>query len=328
MTTLKVYKLRFISPLHISDNRDDYSVSVRNISSDTMYASLTACLAKLGETIPADGDIGFAISSLFPYYQKNEDSDPIFFLPAPLRTKHLNLKDPSIAKKIKKVAWVDSKFYSELLQGNDLIGNEDNYKFVKDVFFTDEDINTDFICADLMQRACMPARNGHEDTVPYFMERLSFRDCAGFYFIVIGDTENLDKAIALLSKEGIGTDRHVGNGFFEYSNDEITLDLPEEAAHVISLSMYLPEDEDTLKEMLDSDYVAYNIVRRGGWITTYPYGSFRKNVVYMITEGSILNSVSNDVSVKGRIVDLGPRDIVTHPIWRCGKSIMLPVKCN
>ena len=53
-----IYKLHFTSPLHIGDARDDYSVSLKTIASDTMYAALTSCLAKLGESIPPKGDLG------------------------------------------------------------------------------------------------------------------------------------------------------------------------------------------------------------------------------------------------------------------------------
>lgn len=327
MATLKIYKLRFTSPLHISDSRDDYSVSLRNIASDTMYASLTACLAKMGEAIPADGDLGCAISSLFPYYQKLKESAPVYFLPMPLRSRPYKLNDQTKAKALKKVAWVDSTFYSDILRGEDLVCNGDQeMSRIKKAYYTDKEIDPDFVCAELMQRAAMPCRTGHENTVPYFMERISFKDESGMYFICAGNSAMIDKAIALLSKEGIGTDRNVGNGFFDYSTDEIEVNLPKESSGVVSLSMYIPESNDEMVHLMASDNVAYNIERRGGWITTYPYTTLRKNVVYMITAGSVLSHSVNDVTVMGRIVDLCPEDLVKHPIWRCGKSIMLPIK--
>ena len=51
------YLLHFPGPLHISNTRDDYGVSLHTISSDTLYAALTATLAKMGKNIPADGVI-------------------------------------------------------------------------------------------------------------------------------------------------------------------------------------------------------------------------------------------------------------------------------
>ena len=73
------YLLHFPGPLHIGDVRDDYGVSLKTISSDTMYAAITATLAKIGETIPEDGNLGCTISSLFNMqrlhqYQKTKES--------------------------------------------------------------------------------------------------------------------------------------------------------------------------------------------------------------------------------------------------------------
>jgi hypothetical protein len=75
--TFLIYKLHFTTPLHLGDARDDYSVSLKSIASDTMYAALTACLAKIGKEIPPDGDLGFTIRKpgnfLFPQaLQKNK----------------------------------------------------------------------------------------------------------------------------------------------------------------------------------------------------------------------------------------------------------------
>ena len=53
--TYKRYKLHFTSPLHIADRHEDESISLKTIQSDTLYAALTSCLAKTGETIPEDG---------------------------------------------------------------------------------------------------------------------------------------------------------------------------------------------------------------------------------------------------------------------------------
>ena len=87
MATFKVYKLQFSSPLHISNQHEDDDVSQKTILSDTMYAALTSCLAKIGKTIPEDGDLDFTISSLFPYYQRDEESRPIYFLPMPFSSQ-------------------------------------------------------------------------------------------------------------------------------------------------------------------------------------------------------------------------------------------------
>ena len=73
MATFKIYKLHFTAPLHISDQHDDLGNSQKIIQSDTLYAALMSCLAKNGEIMPEDGELGFTVSSLFPYFQKGSD---------------------------------------------------------------------------------------------------------------------------------------------------------------------------------------------------------------------------------------------------------------
>ena len=108
METLKIYKLHFTSPLHISDEKaEDYSTSLKSIDSDTFYAAITSCLAKLGKDIPDGGDFGFTMSNLFPFYQKDENTEVVFFFPKPLKQTLPKLEDVSFAKKIKKVQWLD-----------------------------------------------------------------------------------------------------------------------------------------------------------------------------------------------------------------------------
>ena len=88
-----IYKLHFTTPLHLGDARDDYSISLKSVSSDTMYAALTASLAKIGKAIPPNGDLGFTISSLFPFYQKDTKSKTVLFFPRPYKKININIED-------------------------------------------------------------------------------------------------------------------------------------------------------------------------------------------------------------------------------------------
>ena len=81
------------------------------------------------------------------------------------------------------------------------------------------------------------------------MERIFFKDHSGMYFIAEGDnTKLLEKGLEILQHEGIGTDRNVGNGYFEFSKDEIELDLPENAKYSMNLSLFLPEKQEQLTD--------------------------------------------------------------------------------
>ena len=336
MATYKIYKLHFTAPLHISDQHEDLGNSQKVIQSDTLYAALISCLAKKGEIMPEDGDLGFTVSSLFPYFQKEKDSAPVYFLPIPMQAKQADLADVSMAKKVKKVQWVDSNLYSSVLSGDSLFDGTDSYiPYIQGNYLTTyelpEDINgsKEFVRSEVSQRVTLKSRTGEEDAKPFYVDKIFFRYDTGLYFIAEGDTTLLEKALQILSMEGIGTDRNVGYGFFQFTADTLSIDLPENANHQLSLSLLIPESKEQLEMLLNSERVAYDFVRRGGWITTFPYMTLRKNAIYGFLPGSVFHKDEGKaVTVLGKIVDLKPgtADVeISHHIWRNGKAIMLPI---
>ena len=336
MATFKIYKLHFTAPLHISDPHEDMGSSMKTIQSDTLYAALMSCLAKNGDSLPEDGELGFTVSSMFPYFQKDKDSAPVFFLPIPKQAKQAELADASMAKKVKKVQWIDSALFSKVLSGESLFDGTGQYiPFIQEGYLTacelPEDINgsKEFVRSEVSQRVTLQSRTGEEDALPYYVDKILFRHHAGFYFIAEGDTTLLDKALQLLSMEGIGTDRNVGYGFFEYTTETLSIDLPDNANHQLSLSLLIPESDDQLMKLMNSEQVAYDFVRRGGWITTYPYMTLRKNAIYGFLPGSVFHKEEDKAAtVIGKIVDLKPTAAgveITHHVWRNGKAIMVPI---
>lgn len=335
--TYKRYKLHFTSPLHIADRHEDESISLKTIQSDTLFAALTSCLAKTGETIPEDGDLGFAVSSLFPYYQRNNNESPVYFLPMPSQARLSELKDVSMAKKVKKIQWVDTELYNNILAGENLLDKGDEFfPYIQEVYFTshplheDADGSKEFIKSEVSQRVTLQSRTGEEDAKPYYVDKVIFKYDSGLYFLATSDTDKLEKALGILSNEGIGTDRNVGFGFFNYTVDAMTLDYPDDANHQIALSMLIPESNKQLAELLDSDNVAYDFARRGGWITSAPFNTIRKNAIYAFMPGSVFCLNQNQSSsIIGKIVNLKPEIgelTPDHAIWRNGKAIMLPIK--
>ena len=332
--TFNIYKLHFTSPLHLGDARDDYGVSLKTIASDTMYAALISCLAKLGEQIPKDGDLGCTISSLFPFYQKDkEDKNAVLFFPKPLKqTVPPSKKVVEERKKIKKVAWLDASYFTEILQGEQLFDEQTiRGNAIQGEFMTDAHIDKDFISSQVSPRVTV-SRDFSVDAKPFYMDRIMFKGYSGLFFIATGNVESLEKALNLLQYEGIGTDRNVGNGYFEYEKDSIKLDIPDNSDYVMSLSSFVPESEDQLQGMLNSEDVAYDFQRRGGWITTPPYNTLRKNVIYSFTASSVFKSKCMELETKGRVgIDLKP-DIIPdnklEHIWRCGRALFLPIKIN
>jgi CRISPR-associated protein Csm4 len=336
MATYKIFKLHFTSPLHIADRHEDSSNSLKTIQSDTLYAALMSCLAKTGATIPANGNMGFTVSSLFPYFQRGEDSTPIYFLPMPMQARMSELTDVSMAKKVKKIQWVDAELYAKVLAGESLFDGSDKYiPFIQESYLTtttlpeDTDGCKEFVMSEVSQRVTLQSRTGEEDARPYYVDKIIFRYDSGLYFLAEGDTELLERALRVLAVEGIGTDRNVGFGFFDFSVDSLVLDLPNDANHQVMLSLLIPESKAQLQELMDSDKVAYDFARIGGWITTYPYTTLRKNAIYGFLPGSVFRLKQGQTCASiGKIVDLKPTigDLTPdHPIWRNGKAMMLPI---
>lgn len=327
---LKIYKLHFTFPLHLSTQRADYGISQTTIPSDTIYAALTACLAKLGEKIPDNGDLGCTISSLFPFYQ-SKDGEAMYFLPRPLLSESPTAEIKEM-KKIKKVAWLEVSAFNAMLAGNNPFTSfeiKGKYLLPKGKDFGKNEKNedyTDFCHSQVSERVSITDRTMQSDAEPFYMDRVFFREKSGLYFIAEGNTELLDKALKLLALEGIGTDRNVGNGFFEYEPATIELNLPNNSNHILTLSSFCPESKEQLDSMLDSDKATYELQRRGGWITTPPNQSLRKNVIYMLAAGSVLKHDANDICTFGKIVNLRPEIIKNqHSIWRCGKALFIPI---
>ena len=336
IATYKIFKLHFTSPLHIADRHEDESNSMKTIQSDTLYAALISCLAKTGVAMPEDGDLGFAISSLFPYFQRGKNDNPIYFLPMPMQASLSELADVSMAKKVKRIQWIDSELYTNVLTGDRLFDGSDKYiPYIQESYLTKralpEDTNgsKEFVMSEVSQRVTLNSRTGDEDAKPYYVDKFIFRYESGLYCIAEGDTELLEKALNLLAIEGVGTDRNVGFGFFEYTSDSLSLNIPEDADHQIALSLLIPESKEQLGGLLASDNVAYDFTRRGGWITTYPFTTLRKNAIYGFLPGSVFFKTNEPSHIIGKIVDLRPEIgelTPDHPIWRCGKSIMVPIK--
>lgn len=325
-----IYKLHFTSPLHIGDARDDYSVSLKTIASDTMYAALTSCMAKLGKEIPNNGDLGCTISSLFPFYQKEKGADAILFFPKPLKQTLPTLNDLTKAKTVKKVSWLDKTYFEKVINGEQLFENDSDINNVKGDFLTNiATFDDKFISSQVFPRVTV-SRDGSEDAKPFYMDRIFFKDYSGLYFMVDGETSQIKPALDLLQSEGVGTDRNVGNGYFEYEENSLELELPDNGNYSMALSSFIPESKEQLTELLNGDNVAYDFARRGGWITTPPHNTIRKNVIYAFTAASVFAKQTSDVCTLGEIVDLKPEldfdPKVNHPIWRCGKSLFIPIK--
>ena len=314
MSTLhfSVYRLHFTSPLHIGDVRDDYGISLKYITSDAMYAAMTATLAKMGETIPADGDLGCSISSLFPFCTDGDRT--LYFFPRPLSVSFAGIPQEQL-KKAKNANWLSLDDFEKVLQNNEALVPNQNIEMSP----------ATFIESRVSERVTV-SRSG-KDAKPFYMDRVSFRGNSGLYFLVEGDTTLVETVLPLLALEGIGTDRNIGGGKFDVEFIDIDI-LPtiQNPTSSMILSMYIPTKDEL--NGIDLEKSKYDLHLRGGYISGSEYEQFRhlrKKSIYMFGPGSVFATTQ---PLSGKVVDLRPEwnDDTLHNVYRSGKPFVVPVK--
>lgn len=327
----QLFRINFKTPLHLSDPRGDYGYSEKLLHSDTLYAALIASLAKIDKlgNISQTGDLGCTISSLFPFIKINNQFR--YFFPRslgniPVDEKHQKEK----LKELKRIAWIEQSCYEQLLNHQEIeLGNE-NGNHINGSFLSSFPLDKDIMFAQTVPRIAVPRSHAENngDTRIFYMERIYFADNAGLFFLAHGDTRKLEEALHVLQHEGIGTDRNVGQGFFGYEKqDSFVLNTPESATHATNLSLYCPSAKNELAVLQQSESAKWEIVKRGGWINTDGLTGIRKKSVYMFREGSVFQTQN---AILGKVnIDLTPKAeglVVDHTIWRCGRSIFIPIK--
>ncbi|MEK6482148.1 type III-A CRISPR-associated RAMP protein Csm4 [Catalinimonas sp. 4WD22] len=346
MPKIEILKLAFSTPLHIGSVRADYATSSAMLHSDTLYSAVMQAWSMLGkeEWIPQKGqwkDLGFTLSSLFPY--TTLDNQAVYFFPKPygfLNDQRLKDEQKPESKANKKVQFYDSDYFFKFLK-NEPVGPQ-YAKHVQGSFLSSKSIDAGFMQKQVYPRVKV-ARSEGEDAIPYYVERLYFKKGSGLFTIVSYENEEARKrlrsALNLLQDEGLGTDRHVGHGLFKLEEDtgfKLEEQLPLNTNHMLNLSLYCPETKGSLEEMIQDENARYELVQRGGWITTYPHMNLRKKTVHMFKEGSVFRKPSAGLTAMGSTQDLAPdkeslpeaTQPPQHPIWRCGKSLFIPVNVN
>lgn len=356
--TQKLIKFHFRTPLHIGSVRQDYGISETMLHSDSIYSAIISAWATLGLDIPdlKNGkDLGFTISSLFPFYQKNKELNPIYFFPKPLGL--IQPETYETHKQIKKIKYLDFESFKEVLKGN--FQPKTNSKNIEgDFYLSDKNKNEedcekknkvknfdkDFMDSEVYARNRVPRygevdeNNNPVETRIYYIDRIFFKGDSGLFCVAQFENTDIENkvmgALRYLQDEGIGTDRHVGNGLFEIEANDFE-GFISESNYALNLSLFCPQDKSSLEKMLD-EKSQYEILKRGGWISTEPYLTYRKKSVYMFKEGSIFNTQDlqgfenlKGLKVGGKTVDLKPEntpETVNHSVYRVGKSLFVPIK--
>ncbi|MCB0522496.1 MAG: type III-A CRISPR-associated RAMP protein Csm4 [Lewinellaceae bacterium] len=331
---MEILTFNFTTPLHIGTVKAEMDTSESILHSDSLYAAIVHAWAQLGvnlyDIVDEGGGPKFALSSMFPFC--TVEGKEIYFLPVPKGVLKPDLADTNTGQKdIDKVQYMDMDWFRQLQPAGSLKIKKSD---IKGKYLTAvEGFDERFMSREVYPRVKVPRDQEREDPSPYYLERIFFQQGAGFYCLAIWDTpsvkQNVLAALRYLGDEGLGTDRHVGNGMFEVKESKSGAGflLSNDSAYKTNVSLFCPPKPSVLQDMLGGQ-AAYDLpIKRGGWMSRENYLSYRKKAVFMFREGGIFKT---NETVVGQTVNLAPERTPRQlpegeSVWRCGKSIFLPI---
>ena len=324
MSKFRIIKLKNLSPVHFGIGKNHYDFSSSVLHSDTISSALVSIRASRGKTEDVEQFLSsFTISSAFPFFKDS------LYLPLPkgrLNVQIKGKKETEVRKRLKKLQYADLQIWSNIIEGACLEIEEEQ---ISGSFLNSSSQSStgSFLKKQLMERVCV-TNNSNDGTVPFFFEWTFFHKEAGLYVIVDASDDVYKELLSLmreLGENGIGSDRSVGGGHFDVSEDFIEISVPENANTQLLLSLYIPSKEELVNLNLNSSH--YSFLLRGGYMAGSSVSGFqrlRKKSVYMFDEGSVFPTMCN---LKGTIVDLTPiwNDPKMHKVYRSGKPFTLPI---
>jgi CRISPR type III-A-associated RAMP protein Csm4 len=341
---LEAIKLRFgNTPIHLGRGSDELDKTELIYHSDSMKSAIYSLgINKFNEWKNYDYFFhGFKLSSCFPYAQDE------YFLPRPHIRKRIlfdGLENDLIAKRAKKIEYLSANVFEAFLNTglDDFIVHES--QLTADLSFICEKTSTpikkskgtaqkiSFFRTEVQQRVAVSATGSDEDPIPFYIDRIYFEEDCGFYFLASFSNENLREqvltAMKLLGDHGIGTDRSVGNGLFDFDIDKdctgFSFSFTGKANLQIPLGLFMPARNEL--KAIDLSKSAWKLFKRGGYMGGSNEDKFRhlrKKSIYMFGEGSVFSS---GIELKGKYEDLKPDwNEPMHPAWRCGMPIILSI---
>ncbi|MFN3380117.1 MAG: type III-A CRISPR-associated RAMP protein Csm4, partial [Runella zeae] len=183
------------------------------------------------------------------------------------------------------------------------------------------------------QRVAVPLGGDEAETRPFYVDRLYFEKDCGLYFLVDfrGNTElrnQVLQTLKLLGDLGIGTDRTVGNGLFEFDPQTdvqpVSINISGKHQKRMNLGLYLPEETEFAQIDLDKSH--WSLLKRGGYMggtSNDEFLSLRKKSLYFFGEGSVFTASQQLV---GKKENLQPEwNTSMHPVWRDGQCLFITI---
>lgn len=290
------------------------------LNSDTLWGNIVYAYKLLyGDTALTkllndyqDGKSPFKVSSVFPYEIVTNGNNPfIHYFPKPILSgESIQIETPEdmiLLKEFKSIRYVEQSIFEKYLSGeiNDKILFE-RFKEFRNEEEKDENKRSTVIIEKNKLRYLknlLPNYNLHNSidrmsgtTLQaegrgqlYWEDEYSFykSDFGLFFFVEVDNQNEFEASLRLLSHIGIGGNRSIGKGCFEFQIEEFSINEPNNFNGHVLLSLYHPTSKEL--ELLSSEKINYyyDIVTRIGFVAKdfnlEPQG---KNPVHCFTEGS------------------------------------------
>lgn len=321
---LELARLRFVAPLHIGQGALEQAAEL--ISADTLFGGLCAAvreaygpeaLAEWIEQFRRDHP-PFLLSSLFVAAGSE------VFLPRP---RHLTVGWPEALRPAwpKGVRFISHTLFEAICR-QDLQAFADASRGMRPlqdgaVIGRAEGLER-LWTAEQSPRVTLD-RTTLSSTV-FSYGRLWLSDGVTAVVLIVGRQpgerwgERLAGLFHVLGGLGIGGERSVGNGQFEFLGLEpFEMAVPEQARYFVLLSPYFPRPDEvpTLQGW-------YDLRRRQAWVGAAGYTTYRTRAYRHFTEGSVFV----DHGERGGLVDVTPAAMDSPRIYRYGWAFKVPAR--
>lgn len=321
-----LYRLRFSGPTHFGDTGIDLENVSERVSSDTLFSALVNTIRVVdGETAATDmvneflGDPPFLISSLFLY------SGDKLFMPRPISDDRIpeELRKTK-GKELKKLSWVTTEQLLNWVSGKEQ--NEDDIRQMSE----DQHEYRNAFKKEIRPRVSL-SRSTQNSNI-YHCGYVYFKEHAGLYGLAAFKDQVaagfFKRNMEILGSIGLGGEKTYGSGMFTVVDfmevSGVVGDLISAPASMyVLLSLYHPSAEEV--GSLEERLVAYDIVRKKGWVSTGRKSlPLKKKSAGFFTEGSVLGKYS-----KGCLVDVTPETrpggLLDHKVYRYGYAFTVPM---
>lgn len=277
------------------------------------------------------------ISSAFPFYKKNDAI--IRFFPRPIlplkpfeiikeenKSKSLYEKVADITerKKKKDVQFLEESFFIKIINGE---STYDDLEIVKHPKITSHSItrNTiDRIKGGTLQLNGTGQLFTEDEFFIHFETEEGDNVQTGLFFLAIDKTEGkLEAALRLLSHIGIGGNRSIGKGVFDFAIDNYEIKQPANANALTNLSLYYPT-ENELKQYKQNEHLFnYQLEQRRGYFGYNINGHYQKNYITYFKEGSVFPYIAKEFFGQNKTI-FSSQNFSVH---QYGVSFILKIYC-